>query len=47
MEVLWLVVLAELLLLLGWCGIYILNKKFFLRNEVFPTSQINISISKQ
>lgn len=38
MEVLWLVVLAELLLLLGWCGIYILNKKFFLRNEVFPTS---------
>lgn len=38
MEVLWLVVLAELLLLLGWCGIYILNKKFFLRNEVFPKS---------
>ncbi len=37
-QVLWLVVLAELLLLLGWCGIYILNKKFFLRNEVFPTS---------
>lgn len=32
MEVLWLVVLAELLLLIGWCGIYILNKKFFLRN---------------
>lgn len=30
MEVLWLVVLAELLLLLGWCGIYMLNKKFFL-----------------
>ncbi len=38
MEVLWLVVLAELLLLLGWYGIYILSKKFFLRNEVFPTS---------
>jgi hypothetical protein len=36
-QVLWLVVLAELLLLIGWCGIYILNKKFFLRNEVFPT----------
>jgi hypothetical protein len=38
MEVLWLVILAELLLLLGWCGIYILNKKFFLKNEVLQTS---------
>lgn len=29
MEVLWLVILAELLLLLSWIGIYILNKKQF------------------
>lgn len=29
MEILWLVVLAELLLLLGWGEIYILNKKYF------------------
>ncbi len=32
-QVLWLVVLAEVLLLLGWFGIYSLNKKFFLRKR--------------
>ncbi len=36
-QILWLVVLAEVLLLLGWFGIYSLNIKFFKGKEVLPT----------
>lgn len=39
MEILWLVVLAQVLLLLGWSGIYILSKKA-IQNEIKGSQQV-------